>query len=153
MALRLSIIVLVVYGGLLALTYWGFTHTPKGFIPTQDMGYLLVNVQTARRHLGRADAGHHGLAWGTSCAAQPGVRHTVAVAGQSFLLSAYGSNFASAFVILDDFPQRQEPELYSEAIAATLRKRLTQEVPEARRSACSGRRRSAAWAAPAASRS
>ncbi len=36
---------LVVYGGLLYLTYWGFKHTPTGFIPSQDMGYLLVNVQ------------------------------------------------------------------------------------------------------------
>ena len=38
-------VVLVVYGGLLALTWWGFTHTPTGFIPQQDKGYLLVNVQ------------------------------------------------------------------------------------------------------------
>ena len=36
---------LLVYGGLLCLTYWGFTHTPTGFIPQQDKGYLLVNVQ------------------------------------------------------------------------------------------------------------
>ena len=38
-------LVLIVYGGLLALTWWGFTHTPTGFIPQQDKGYLLVNVQ------------------------------------------------------------------------------------------------------------
>jgi len=31
--LRLSVIVLVVYGGLLYLTYFGFTHVPTGFIP------------------------------------------------------------------------------------------------------------------------
>ena len=43
--LRISALVLLVYGGLLYLTYWGFTHTPTGFIPTQDKGYLLVNVQ------------------------------------------------------------------------------------------------------------
>src|SRR5262249_34141207 len=36
--LRLSVPVLAVYGGLLALTYWGFTHTPTGFIPQQDKG-------------------------------------------------------------------------------------------------------------------
>ena len=43
--LRVSVLVLVLYGGLLGLTYWGFTHTPTGFIPSQDKGYLLVNVQ------------------------------------------------------------------------------------------------------------
>ena len=43
--LRVGAIVLLVYGGLLYLTYWGFINTPTGFIPSQDMGYLLVNVQ------------------------------------------------------------------------------------------------------------
>ncbi len=43
--LRLSAITMLVYGGLLALTYWQFTTTPTGFIPQQDKGYLLVNVQ------------------------------------------------------------------------------------------------------------
>ena len=43
--LRLSVVALVVYGGLLVLTYGSFQATPKGFIPSQDKGYLLVNVQ------------------------------------------------------------------------------------------------------------
>src|SRR5262249_61502533 len=43
--LRVSVIALLVYGGLLYLTYHSFVHTPRGFIPQQDMGYLLVNVQ------------------------------------------------------------------------------------------------------------
>ena len=43
--LRVSVLVLLLYGGLLGLTYWGFTRTPTGFIPPQDKGYLLVNVQ------------------------------------------------------------------------------------------------------------
>ena len=40
-----ALVVLLIYGGLLVLTWWGFTHTPTGFIPQQDKGYLLVNVQ------------------------------------------------------------------------------------------------------------
>ena len=43
--LRISALVLVVYGGLLVLTYWQFSHAPTGFIPQQDKGYLLLNVQ------------------------------------------------------------------------------------------------------------
>src|SRR5690606_21381120 len=43
--LRLSFMVLLIYGGLLGLTYWNMSHAPTGFIPTQDQGYLLVNVQ------------------------------------------------------------------------------------------------------------
>ena len=35
----------LIYGGLLYLTYYAFDQTPTGFIPSQDKGYLLVNVQ------------------------------------------------------------------------------------------------------------
>src|SRR4051794_22577252 len=44
-ALRLSLIVLLVYVGLLGLTAFGFTRIPLGFIPSQDKGRLYVNVQ------------------------------------------------------------------------------------------------------------
>ena len=53
--LRVSLLVLVLYGGLLGLTYWGFNRTPTGFIPAQDKGYLLVNVQLARLVVAGAD--------------------------------------------------------------------------------------------------
>ena len=43
--LRVFVLVLLLYGGVLGLTYWGFLNTPRGFIPSQDMGYLLVNIQ------------------------------------------------------------------------------------------------------------
>ena len=36
---------LLVYGGLMGLTYLGFQAVPVGFIPDQDKGYLVVNVQ------------------------------------------------------------------------------------------------------------
>jgi multidrug efflux pump len=43
--LRLSVLVLLFYGGLLVLTYWVFQKAPTGFIPQQDQGRLIVNVQ------------------------------------------------------------------------------------------------------------
>src|SRR5262249_33292976 len=43
--LRLSAIALLVYVGLLALTYVGFKTVPVGFIPQQDKGYLVLNAQ------------------------------------------------------------------------------------------------------------
>jgi multidrug efflux pump len=43
--IRLSGVVLLVYSGLIALTYLGFMRVPVGFIPPQDKGYLIVNVQ------------------------------------------------------------------------------------------------------------
>ena len=43
--LRGSLVVLLVYAGLLVLTYLEFTGAPTGFVPQQDKGYLLLNVQ------------------------------------------------------------------------------------------------------------
>ena len=40
-----GLIVLLLYCGLLYLTYYTSVKVPKGFIPDQDQGYLLVNVQ------------------------------------------------------------------------------------------------------------
>ena len=49
---------------------------------------------------------------------------TVGVAGQSLLLNAFGSNFGTMFVTLDEFSQRRTPELYCEAILNKLRQQL-----------------------------
>ena len=44
-AVRFSVLTLGVYAGLLALTYFGFTQIPTGFIPPQDQGYVIVALQ------------------------------------------------------------------------------------------------------------
>src|SRR5205807_2984100 len=62
----------------------------------------------------------------------PGIAHTVAIPGQSFVLNAFSSNYGSLFVILKPFPERRAAELTSEAILSRLRGRLQREVPEAR---------------------
>ncbi len=129
--LRVSALVLVVYGGLLVLTWWGFTHTPTGFIPQQDKGYLLVNVQlpdaSSVWRTGKAVEHVEKIARQTA-----GVKHTVAISGQSILLNANAPNFGALYLMLDDFEHRTSDELAGEAIAAALQKRFDSEVPEAR---------------------
>src|SRR5439155_1619718 len=44
-AIRLAILVLLVYGGLVALAGFQFSRAPTGFIPDQDQGYLITIVQ------------------------------------------------------------------------------------------------------------
>ena len=128
--LRIAVIVLLVYGSLLYLTYWGFIHTPTGFIPSQDMGYLLVNVQlpdaASSQRTQEVMEDLQKIALDT-----PGIKHTVATTGQSLLLSAFGSNFGSMFVILNDFSKRRAPHLYGEAIANTLRQKFTAKIADA----------------------
>jgi len=127
--LRVSVVVLVVYGGLLTLTWRGFTQAPAGFIPMQDKGYLLVNVQLpdaasverTAEVMRRIEA----IAVKT-----PGVKHTVAIAGQSLLLGANAPNFGALYVMLEDFHQRTHAGLSGDAVAAQLQEKLQAEVQD-----------------------
>ncbi len=85
-----------------------------------------------------AREGEPGAEWGSDEDGNEGwfrkvkpVKHVNAVAGNSFVLSAYGSNFGSMFVILDGFENRRAKKLAADVIAAELRKRLTTLCPEA----------------------
>jgi multidrug efflux pump subunit AcrB len=128
--LRVSLVALVVYGGLLALTYRTFTSTPRGFIPNQDMGYLMVNVQLPdSASTERTDRVMRQLE--KIVLRTPGVKHVTGIVGQSFVLNAAGSNFGSCFVNLKDYSQRRDPELSSDSIAAKLRKEFAQDVFDA----------------------
>jgi multidrug efflux pump len=129
--LSVNVLILVGYGGLLVLTGQVFQQLPTGFIPSQDKGYLLVNVQLPdAASLGRTDAvlrEVESIAMKTD-----GVKHAVTVAGQSLLLSANSANFGSAYIMLDKFEKRTEPELYSEAIAAKLQNEFNRKISGAR---------------------
>jgi multidrug efflux pump len=148
--LRVLTIVLVVYLGFIAATYWTMTHAPTGFIPLQDQGYLLVNVQlpdsasvqrTAaimdkfnRMMLGDDTGKYKGpppAPGEKRYPGIPGVAHAQSIAGQSFLLSANGSNFGSCFVILEPFKDRRSHEKYDEVIASKIRKLVATEIEDA----------------------
>ncbi|MBP7933147.1 MAG: efflux RND transporter permease subunit [Phycisphaerae bacterium] len=128
--IRGAVVALLAFGCLLYATYHGLVTVPTGFIPTQDKGYLIASVQLpdsaslqrTQDVMARVDA----IVRGTK-----GVKHTVAVAGQSFLLGANGSNFGSLFIVLDDFENRPGRELYSEVIAMKLRRTFFVEVQDA----------------------
>ncbi|HYT91735.1 MAG TPA: efflux RND transporter permease subunit [Gemmataceae bacterium] len=158
-ALRGSVIVLALYGGLLALTWIGFNgipglaHIPEkhrpdwlrakagsfdpahglpvGYIPNQDQGRFYIAVQLP-------DAASHErtqrVVDRVQRLVQPlrGVVHTTGIAGQSFTLAANGSNFAQFFVSFAPFDQRREPSLSATAITDRVRQMLEKEIPEAK---------------------
>ncbi len=130
MCVRGAAIALLVYFGLLGLTYYGLVKTPLGFIPNQDKGYLVASIQLPdAASLERTQDVVDRI--GKIALATPGVKHFVGLAGTSFVLGTAASNLGSMFVILDEFKNRQPPELYSEAIAAKLRAEFFREIPEA----------------------
>jgi multidrug efflux pump len=128
--LRISLVVLVLYAGMLFVTYRCFTMAPKGFIPAQDMGFLYVPIQlpdAASIERTRAVVEHaQRIAMGMR-----GVKHSMALSGMAFTIGASGTNFGMIIVILDDFEKRREPGLYGTEIAATLQARCAAEIPEA----------------------
>ncbi|HZZ27063.1 MAG TPA: efflux RND transporter permease subunit, partial [Pirellulales bacterium] len=128
--LRISLLALATYGGLLVVTWWQFSRTPTGFVPQQDKGYLLLNVQLpdsasverTQATMDRIEAivGH-----------APGVDHTVGISGQSLILNANAPNLGSMYVMLKPFDERRGADLSADAIAADLQARCHQEVSEA----------------------
>jgi hydrophobe/amphiphile efflux-1 (HAE1) family protein len=128
--LRVPALVLLVYVGLVGLTGWGYRQLPTGFIPTQDKGYLIASVQLpdsaaavrTRDVIARIEK----IALDT-----PGVKNVNSIAGNSFVLSSYGSNFGSMFIILETFDKRRGSGMSADAIAAEIRKKYNEQVPEA----------------------
>src|SRR5262249_8781120 len=118
-----------VYGALLGLTYVGFTKAPKGFIPAQDKGYLLVNVQLPDSASVQRTQDVMGQIEKVALR-MPGVKSTVAVAGQSILLNANAPNFGAMFVMLDDFRNRTRADLSGDAIGEKLQAALQQEIED-----------------------
>ncbi len=128
--LRISAVVLFIYAGLLVLTWFQFIHAPTGFVPQQDKGYLILNVQLpdaasvdrTQEVMSRIEAIAHKV---------PGVAHTVGISGKSLILNANAPNLGSMYVMLKSFDKRHSHELTADAIARTLRERCQEQVGEA----------------------
>jgi multidrug efflux pump subunit AcrB len=126
-SLRISAMVLIIYCGLLALTYVQFSRAPTGFIPQQDKGYLILNVQLpdsaslerTERIMARIETLAHDV---------PGVENTVGVSGQSLILNANAPNLGSLYVMFADFSKRHGPALSADGIAAALTERCRREI-------------------------
>ena len=137
--LRFSLPVLLAYAGLLYATWYGFTKTPTGFVPSQDKGYLLVNVQLPdAASLERTQAVMKlveklavGSGTGSPGGGIPGIEHVISISGMSIVQNANGSNYGSMFLILSDFDQRHEPGLSSTAIASQLQQAAFRSVQDA----------------------
>src|SRR5262249_11097241 len=120
--LRVSVIALLIYAGLIGLTYLGFRAVPTGFIPEQDKGYLVVNAQLPDgASLERSD---EVIARMTAIARKTeGVGHTISVPGYSILTGTNIPNVGGMFVILAPFDERAgHSELGANRAADRLRK-------------------------------
>jgi multidrug efflux pump subunit AcrB len=131
--LKVSLVMMLMYVGLLALTGWQFATAPTGFVPQQDKGYLILTVQLqdaasverTEATLARInqlilkdvkDRDHN--------PAIPGIAHTIAVSGQSVILNATAPNLGSMYVLLTEFADRPSAAVIAEKLQTLCREKL-----------------------------
>ncbi|HYP75400.1 MAG TPA: multidrug efflux RND transporter permease subunit [Polyangiaceae bacterium] len=123
--LRRSGMALFAYGGLLALTYFGFAKVPTGFVPTQDKQYLVSFAQLPdAASLDRSDDVIRRMS--KLALETEGVEHAIAFPGLSIAGLNNTPNAGIVFVGLKPFEERKSKNLYGPAIAATLNQKFAQ---------------------------
>jgi len=126
---RLAVIILFIYAGLLGLTGLGFKVVPGGFLPTQDRGYAVVFAQLPdAASLDRTQAVVDKIS--KIAHETPGVLNTVEFAGFN-LFGGNQPNTAAVFLPFKEFSERNTRDQGMPAILAKINARVRAEIPEA----------------------
>jgi len=115
---------------LMAGIVWLGGAIPGGFVPEEDQGYILINVQLPdAASLQRSDA---------VCAEieeilheTEGIQSYTTVVGYSVLSGSATTNNAVFFVSLEPWGDRPDPDLFAKGITRTLNRRFAREIPNA----------------------
>ncbi len=119
-AVRLSLIMLLIYSGLMCLAFFGFRKVPGGFIPAQDQGYAIVAAQLPTgASLSRSDELARKMI--DQVLAVPGVTDVVGFAGFNGATFSNATNAIVLFPVFDDFANRRSKDLSGNAIIDNLR--------------------------------
>ncbi len=114
-------IVVGVFVVLIACTYFLFTLVPTGFVPEEDQGYFIVDVQgpegSSLQRTEETMKEVYDILMST-----PGVDHVVSIAGLNFLTSASDSNTGAMFAVLAPWDQRKSYALSVFGIIDKVRK-------------------------------
>ncbi len=117
--LRAGGIVLLIYGGLIGLTYLGFARTPTGFVPSQDKQYLVAFAQLPpAATLDRTEEVIRRM--GDLALKHPGVESAVAFPGLNINGFTNSPSSGIVFVTLKPFEQRRQKSQSAPAIAQAL---------------------------------
>ena len=110
---------LLVYGGLLAATYFGFQLVPPGFVPTQDKQYLVSFAQLPDgATLDRTESVIRQMS--DIAMKEPGVEHAIAFPGLSINGFINSASSGIVFVALKPFEDRRSSDLSGIAISQKL---------------------------------
>ena len=127
---RFGVIAIVLYGGLVLLTWRTFQRVPTGFVPVQDKQYLVAFAQLPDgASLERTDAVIRKMS--DIALGHPGVQDSIAFPGLSINGFTNSANAGIVFVGLDPFDQRTTEALSGPAIAAALQQQFAQQIGDA----------------------
>src|SRR5712671_5184549 len=121
--LRVSALMLVVYCGLIGLTYFQFSRTPSGFIPPLDRAYFITAITLPPgSSLERTDAVIRKAV--EILQSRPGVAHTVTFAGFDGATFTNAPNSGVIFTTLKPFEERVKEKLTTAGILNDLRAQM-----------------------------
>ena len=128
--LRVAAVAIVLYVGLIGLTFVGFSRVPSGFVPTQDKEYLVAFAQLPDgATLDRTEAVIRKMS--DIALKHPGVSSSVAFPGLSINGFVNAPNSGIAFVILKPSEERTEQELSAPNIVQSLNMQFFGGIQEA----------------------
>ena len=121
--IRLSVLILVLYGGLIGLAVHQFQRAPTGFIPEQDQGYLITAIQLPPgSSMERTDKVVREV---TKLALSvEGTAHTAGFAGFDGATFTNAPNAGAVFVTLKPFEERVATGITKDDILHNLRAKL-----------------------------
>jgi hydrophobe/amphiphile efflux-1 (HAE1) family protein len=121
--LRVAVVMLVVYGGLIGLTYLQFARAPSGFIPPLDRAYFIAAISLPPgASLERTDQTVRRAS--EILLKRPGVDHAVSFAGFDGATFTNAPNSGVVFVTLKPFEERVKAGLKTDAILNDLRAQM-----------------------------
>src|SRR5215468_7733480 len=121
--LRIAVVMLVVYAGLIGLTYLQFARAPSGFIPPLDRAYFIAAISLPPgASLERTDQTLRRAS--EILLKRPGVDHAVSFAGFDGATFTNAPNSAVVFVTLKPFEERVRAGLKTDAILNDLRAQM-----------------------------
>lgn len=113
-----------IYVALIALAVVGFQRTPTGFIPKQDMGYLITMVQLPDgASVERTSAVVNNAV--EVIRSHPGVGHAISYSGYSGTTRSNSPNYGSIFIMPKPFKERMKNGPTADKLQADLQAELS----------------------------
>lgn len=121
--IRKSVIALGIFGVLMFGAYYLFQTVPTGFVPNEDQGYFMINVQLPEgASLERSDAVVKQVE--DILRNEPGVKTFFALGGFNLITGSYSSYTSTLFASLDPWDERTDPQLHVNAILGKVQQKV-----------------------------